>query len=108
MSLCTVLRAVPGGCKWLVAVAALSSIRVPLPFSVGTLRRHDDAFELYASHYFLFCLKKIGNCPGSVRLPSNNLLLRVDVLGTANTRQLPRGWPGRGVWILLLEALVSH
>lgn len=37
MSLCTVLRAVPGGCKWLVAVAALSSIRVPLPFSAGTL-----------------------------------------------------------------------
>lgn len=29
------LRAVPGGCKWLVAVAALSSIRVPLSFSWG-------------------------------------------------------------------------
>lgn len=51
------LRAVPGGCKWLVAVAALSSVRVPSP-SHGDLRRHDDAFELYASHNFFVLLGK--------------------------------------------------
>lgn len=94
MSLCTVLRAVPGGCKWLVAVAALSSIRVPLPFSVGTL---SGGMMIHLNYMlvtiFCFAWKKIGNCPRSVLLPSNNLLLRVDVLGTANTRQLPRGWP---------------
>lgn len=59
MSLCTVLRAVPGGCKWLVAVAALSSIRVPLPFSAGTL---SGGMMMHLNYMlviiFLFCLKK--------------------------------------------------
>lgn len=64
MSLCTVLRAVPGGCKWLVAVAALSSIRVPLPFSAGTL---SGGMMMHLNYMLviisLFCLKKIGKLP---------------------------------------------
>lgn len=53
---------------------------------MGTLRGHEDVFELYARHNFLFCLEKeqeiaLGQC-GS---PVTTLLPKVDVLITANT-----------------------
>lgn len=51
------LRAAPGSCKWLVAVAALSSVRVPLPFSVET-RRHDDALNYLLVTFFVLLGKK--------------------------------------------------
>lgn len=99
----------PGRCKWLVAVAALSSVRAPSPSQWGL----SGGMMMHLNYMLVtiscFAWKKIDNCCGSVGLPSSNPSPKGGCAWYSkqhtHTRQLPRG---AGVGGVDSAALVSH